>query len=157
MAPAPRSITRAGLIRLARISLIVMITVDVVCGAGVFYFLGLAKRPHHLVLASVWTGVSVVVFGATTGWLYWLNIRRARRLPDSDGYADVSQRRERALVLVRAFRRGNMSDEETVERLADLERMISTPHWLDLMFQEMPELSDEEVVDRALAYRPLAP
>ena len=134
-----------------------MVTVDVICGAGVFYFLGLAKRPHHLVLASVWTGVSVVVFGATTGWLYWLNMRRARRLPDSDGYADVSQRRERALVLVRAFRRGNMSDEDTVERLADLERLIPTPQWLDLMFQEKPELSDEEVVDRALAYRPLAP
>lgn len=157
MAPAPRSITRAGLVRLARISLIVMITVDVICGAGVFYFLGLAKRPHHLVLASVWTGVSVVVFGATTGWLYWLNMRRARRLPDSDGCADVSQRRERALVLVRAFRRGNMSDEDTVETLADLERLIPTTQWLDLMFQDIPELSDEEVVDRALAYRPLAP
>lgn len=157
MAPTPRSITRAGLIRLARLLLIVMIMVDVICGAGVFYFLGLAKRPHHLVLASVWTGVFVVVVGATTGWLYWLNMRRARRLPDSDGYADVSQRRERALVLVRAFRRGNLSDEETVERLADLERLIPTPHWIDLMFLEMPELSDEEVVDRALAYPPLAP
>jgi hypothetical protein len=157
MAPTARSITRAGLIRLARLTLIYLIVVDVICAAGVFYFLGLAKRPHHLVLASVWTGVSVVVFGATTGWLYWLNMRRARRLPDSDVYADVSQRRERALVLVRAFRRGNLSDQETVERLADLERLIPTPHWLDLMFQEMPGLSDEEVVDRALTYRPLAP
>ena len=142
--------------RLARLWLIVMIMVDVICGAGVFYFLGLAKRPHHLVPASAWTGVFVVVVGATTGWLYWLNMRRARRLPDSGGYADVSQRRERALILVRACRRGNMSDEETVERLADLEHLIPTPHWIDLMFLEMPELSDEEVVDRALADRPLA-
>jgi hypothetical protein len=157
MAPTPRSITRAGLIRLARLTLIWLIVVDVICGAGVFYFLGLARRPHHLVLASVWTGVSVVVFGATTGWLYWLNMRRARRLPDRGGYADVSQLREQALVLVRAFRRGNFSGEETVERLTDLERLIPTPHWIDLMFHEVPELSDEEVVDRALAYRPLAP
>jgi hypothetical protein len=59
-----------------------MITVDVICAAGVFYFLGLAKRPHHLVLASVWTGVCVLVFGATSGWLYWLNMRRARRMPE---------------------------------------------------------------------------
>jgi hypothetical protein len=157
MAPVPRSITRAGLIRLARITLILLIIVDVICGVGFFYFLGLAKRPHHLLLASVWTGVFVVVVGATTGWLYWLNMRRARRLPDTDGYADVSQRRERALVLVRAFRHMNMSDEETVEKLADLERLIPTPHWLDFMFQETPELSDEQVVDRALAYRPVAP
>jgi hypothetical protein len=82
MTPAPRSVTRASLIRLTRISLIVMITVDVICAAGVFYFLGLAKRPHHLVLASVWTGVCVLVFGATSGWLYWLNMRRARRMPE---------------------------------------------------------------------------
>ena len=157
MTRTPRSITRAGLIRLARLWLIVMITVDVICGAGVFYFLGLAKRPHHLVLASVWTSVFVVVVGATTGWLYWLNMRRARRLPDGDGYADESERRERALVLVRAFRRGDLSVEETVERLADLEGLIPTPHWLDLMFGEIPELSDEEVIDRALGYRPLAP
>lgn len=68
-----------------------MVIVDVICGVGVFYFLGLAKRPHHLVLASVWTAVYVVVIGATTSWLYWLNMRRARRLPDSDGCTTLSE------------------------------------------------------------------
>lgn len=91
MVPTPQSDIRAGLIRLARLVLIVMIMVDLICGAAVFYFLGLAKRPHHLVLASVWTAVFVVVVGATTGWLYWLNMRRARRLPDSDGYTTLSE------------------------------------------------------------------
>jgi hypothetical protein len=89
MARTPSPITRAGLIRLARIWLIVMIMADVICGAGVFYFLGLAKRPHHLVLASVWTAVYIVVVSATTSWLYWLNMRRARRLPDSGSYTTV--------------------------------------------------------------------
>src|SRR5215472_9110468 len=91
MARTPSPITRAGLIRLARISLIVMIMADVICGAGVFYFLGLAKQPHHLVLASVWTAVFIVVVGATTGWLYWLSTRRARRMPDSDSYTTISE------------------------------------------------------------------
>lgn len=67
---------------------------------------------------------------------------------------DEAQRKEQALILVRALRYGRIPDEEVGEKIAELERLIPTPHWVDLMFHQIPDLSDEEVVDRAMEYRP---
>lgn len=63
--------------------------------------------------------------------------------------------RMRALELIRMLRNPpHVPDEETDDLLTQLERMLGCPHVSDLMFYENPELSDDEVIDRALAYSP---
>ncbi|OJF10730.1 hypothetical protein [Couchioplanes caeruleus] len=62
--------------------------------------------------------------------------------------------RERALELVRLLRDPNLPDSETDGPLVELERITRCPHVSDLMFFRDPSLSDEEVVDQALSYRP---
>lgn len=62
--------------------------------------------------------------------------------------------RGRALELVRLLRNPSLPGEETNEPLDELERILRCPHVLNLMFYEIPELSDENVIARALNYRP---
>jgi hypothetical protein len=65
-------------------------------------------------------------------------------------------RREGALELVRAIRYQLKSDEEVEGPLNELQRLIPHPAWMDLLYWHTPELSDDEVVDKALEYRPIA-
>jgi hypothetical protein len=62
--------------------------------------------------------------------------------------------RQKAIVLVRLFRSGDLEEEQIAGKLDELMRLIPNPHWGNLMFYQDPELSDEEVVEAAMAYRP---
>jgi hypothetical protein len=64
--------------------------------------------------------------------------------------------RERATRLIAEIRRPDVSDEQCGQMLSELERILGCPHVLDLMFWHRPGLRDEEVIDRALMYRPFA-
>jgi hypothetical protein len=65
-------------------------------------------------------------------------------------------RRGRALELVRAIRYELKSDEEIEAPFNELQRLIPHPAWLDLLYWQTPELSNDEVIDKALEYRPTA-
>lgn len=71
-------------------------------------------------------------------------------MPESD------LRRERAIEIVREVRYGGLPDEEASAKLDELEQLIPHPRWVDLLYYQDPELSDEAAVDAALAYRPFA-
>ena len=64
--------------------------------------------------------------------------------------------KQKAIALVRLFRSGDLEEEQIAGKLDELMRLIPNPHWGNLMFHNTPELSDEEVVEAAMAYRPFA-
>jgi hypothetical protein len=64
---------------------------------------------------------------------------------------------ERALQLIRQLRDPRLPDQASDALLVELERLLSFPRITDLLFFEDPELSDEEVIARALQNRPFAP
>lgn len=61
---------------------------------------------------------------------------------------------ERALQLIRQLRDPRLPDEASGPLFDELERLLVYPRVVNLMFFEDPELSDEEVIDRALEYKP---
>jgi hypothetical protein len=63
--------------------------------------------------------------------------------------------RARALHLVRELRDPRLPDESADGLLAELERLLAFPRITDLLFYEDPELSDEEVIEKALENRPI--
>ena len=65
-------------------------------------------------------------------------------------------RRERAIEIVRDIRYGRLPDDQASAKLDELEHLIPHPQWADLLFYQDPELTDEQAVDTALAYRPFA-
>jgi hypothetical protein len=63
--------------------------------------------------------------------------------------------RIRALEIIRLLRNPpHLADEEVSAPLSELERILGCPYVSDMMFYESPELSDEEVITRALQYSP---
>ncbi|WP_157641369.1 e9imm peptide [Longispora albida] len=64
--------------------------------------------------------------------------------------------RERARVLIGIIRDPTLPEELIDEPMTELARILSCPHVSDYLFHENPELSVEEVIDKALAYRPIA-
>ncbi len=68
----------------------------------------------------------------------------------------TEEQREGALELVRVLRHGRLPDDEVGTKIADLERLILNPRWVDLIFNQVLDLSDEAVVEAALEYRPFA-
>lgn len=66
----------------------------------------------------------------------------------------TSAGRERALQLIRQVRDPALPDEELAVQLDELERLVVNPHIGELLFFEEPELSNEEVLERALGYKP---
>ena len=63
--------------------------------------------------------------------------------------------RQRALQLIAELRDPRLPDESTDALLVELERLLAFPRVSDLMFYEDPELSAEEVIERALENRPI--
>jgi hypothetical protein len=68
----------------------------------------------------------------------------------------TEEQRARALELVEMIRSTVYSDEEAEGLLAELNRIIPNPQWGSLLFWHKPDLSDEEAVEEALKYRPIA-
>ncbi|MFE7713306.1 e9imm peptide [Streptomyces sp. NPDC057486] len=65
--------------------------------------------------------------------------------------------REQAIPLVERLMSPETPEEEFSEILASLERGLACPHILNYAFWDPdPELTPEKVVDRALAYKPIA-
>jgi hypothetical protein len=62
--------------------------------------------------------------------------------------------RKRALELIRELRDPTVSEESAYAIRTELVRLLRYPHVSDLLFYEVPELSDEEVIDRALEHKP---
>jgi hypothetical protein len=82
-----------------------------------------------------------------------------RKMSDSDESRkrSISQEQHaRAVELVEMIRSPIYSDEENAALTAELKRLIPHPGWDDLLFWHTPELSDEDAVDEALRYRPIA-
>ena len=69
-----------------------------------------------------------------------------------------SMTREEAILLVRRLLEGDYADEAEGDALVDaLERGLACPHVGDYIYCDRePEITADEVVDRALAYRPTA-
>ncbi|GAA1380850.1 hypothetical protein GCM10009661_56350 [Catellatospora chokoriensis] len=63
--------------------------------------------------------------------------------------------RERALWLIGELRDPRLPDESADALLVELERLLAFPRITDLLFYENPELSDEEVIEKALGNRPI--
>ncbi|MFE9818519.1 e9imm peptide [Streptomyces sp. NPDC005773] len=66
--------------------------------------------------------------------------------------------REEALPLVQRLLSGDLASEaEGAEILDALERGLACPHISDYIYWDMdPNLSAERIIDRALAYKPIA-
>ncbi|MEF9882704.1 e9imm peptide [Streptomyces sp. P9-A4] len=65
--------------------------------------------------------------------------------------------REEAIPLVERLMGAEASEDESSEILATLERGLACPHISDYIFWGPdPELTPEKVVDRAMAYKPIA-
>lgn len=59
----------------------------------------------------------------------------------------------RALDLVAEIRSGTLDDEACDRKIEELREFHPHPRWVALMFSEIPDLTDEEVVHRAFEYR----
>ena len=59
-----------------------------------------------------------------------------------------------AELLVR-FRSGMLSDDELSEIAVALDSLLPDPHWFSYTVDHEPELSAEEIVAKAFAYRPI--
>jgi hypothetical protein len=65
--------------------------------------------------------------------------------------------REQAIQLVERLMSPATPEDESSEILATLERGLGCPHISDYAFWDFdPDLTPEKVVDRALAYEPIA-
>ncbi|MET8504135.1 e9imm peptide [Streptomyces sp. NPDC004787] len=65
--------------------------------------------------------------------------------------------REEAIPLVQRLMSGEAPEDESSEILAALERGLACPHIGNYIFWDFdPELTAKKVVDRALAYKPIA-
>ncbi|MEU7020729.1 e9imm peptide [Streptomyces sp. NPDC046203] len=65
--------------------------------------------------------------------------------------------REEANALVLRLMNAEDSEEESSKILAALERGLACPHISDYIFWSFdPDLTPEKVVDRAMAYKPIA-
>jgi hypothetical protein len=64
--------------------------------------------------------------------------------------------RERALRIIAEVRDPRIPDSQAHHLLTELEQILGCPTVSDLLFWHEPELLAEEVVDKALQYRPFA-
>lgn len=78
----------------------------------------------------------------------------SRRRPYALGMQRLS--REEMIILIERLIGGEGGDDEASEWLAALERSIPNPHISDLIFYSEEALTAEQILDRALEYRPFA-
>lgn len=70
--------------------------------------------------------------------------------------SEPETRPELVALVTRIMRDKYRSEAEQDEDVRRLERAVPHPAVTDLMFQSVPELTPDEVVDEALAYKPFA-
>ncbi|MDI3390733.1 bacteriocin immunity protein [Streptomyces sp. B-S-A8] len=63
--------------------------------------------------------------------------------------------REELVRMVQELIEGRLSEEEEDSLVEQLKANVSHPRVTDLIYYNDPKLTAEEVVDRALAYRPI--
>ena len=64
-------------------------------------------------------------------------------------------RRDQLVALVRRLQRAEGTEEEQATWLARVERNVPDPEVSDLIYHSPAAMSPEEIVDRALAYKPI--
>lgn len=60
-----------------------------------------------------------------------------------------------AVLLIELLRSGRLTDEELSEVALKLDATLLDPDWFSYTIDHEPELTPEEVVKRAFAYRPI--
>lgn len=76
---------------------------------------------------------------------------------DAEGGRQLSSTdRARASELIRQLLGPSLPDNRTRAPLEELERILACPHVSDLLFYEDPPMTEEQVIERALQYRPFA-
>ena len=68
----------------------------------------------------------------------------------------ANERAQVILELVKQALDPKLRDEDLGQLLERLDRMVPHPDIGNLMFHQVPELTAEQIVERALAYRPIA-
>lgn len=63
--------------------------------------------------------------------------------------------RTEMIELIERLMRGEGDDDEARAWIEALERSIPNPHILDLFFYDRSELTAEQILDKASAYRPI--
>jgi hypothetical protein len=63
--------------------------------------------------------------------------------------------RDEALQLLRRFKSGELDDEKLEEVVQRLNTILPDPNYWDYTVDCIPELSPEEIVDRAFSYKPI--
>lgn len=61
---------------------------------------------------------------------------------------------EEAVRLINELRSGSLSDDEQSKRVVRLDELLLDPHWFEYTIDAVPELSAEEIVNRAFEYKP---
>ena len=62
---------------------------------------------------------------------------------------------QEAVLLIDQLRTGKLSDQELSAVATKLDTLLPDPHWFDYSIDYVPELSAEEIVRKAFAYRPI--
>lgn len=61
----------------------------------------------------------------------------------------------RATELIDALRSGQLNDDELSKAAIELDGLLPDPHWYDYTIDHVPELPAQDIVRRALSYRPI--
>jgi hypothetical protein len=64
--------------------------------------------------------------------------------------------RQRALQIIRELQDPALPDEGSGDLVAQLERLLFCPHVYEYLFFQDEELTAEEVIEKALEYKPFA-
>ena len=68
---------------------------------------------------------------------------------------DTLSQRERAIDLIREIRSGDASDERQQRIVAELDQLLPDPNYFDYMVDFVPEMTPEEIVEKAFSYKPI--
>jgi hypothetical protein len=63
--------------------------------------------------------------------------------------------RNYAVTLIAEMRTGSASDERQQSIALELDRILPDPNYWDYMVDHMPEMTPEEIVEKAFSYKPI--
>lgn len=63
--------------------------------------------------------------------------------------------KERAVLLINEMRSGEASDERQETIVAELDRILPDPNYWDYMIDHVPDMTAEQIVEKAFGYKPI--